>query len=290
MALTQISIHKIAKGSHIPFLEAEVHFGVECVVDKSEVVDFYNIFLIWAGKASISIDFQTKILEGPALFFTGPGQVFSILSEQQIEGTRIAFNQAFYCEETFNHQIGCNGFLFNDLIDSAVIPLNKRESSEIQEIISLLQKNMSLAVLVKEELVRSYLKAILITAINVKKRKFSTGPRKERVHDELRSFNLLVERHFKDWHQVNKYAQQLNISPRALSRRLARYGKRPSEVIAQRLLTEAKRLLLFSEMSGKEICFELGFSDPAYFTRFFKKHMDISPSGYRETRHNPQAV
>jgi AraC family transcriptional activator of pobA len=94
--------------------------------------------------------------------------------------------------------------------------------------------------------------------------------------------NQLVEHHFTSEHRVSFYADKLKLSPRKLGRIARLYtGKHLSEIIDERLVTEAKRLLLYSGLSVKEIAVRLGFEEHSYFSRVFKKHTGKTPSGFR---------
>jgi AraC family transcriptional activator of pobA len=98
----------------------------------------------------------------------------------------------------------------------------------------------------------------------------------------LRRFRQMVEARFREHGPMADYAEALGLSEdrlHAIARRAA--GIPPKEIIQRRLLLEAKRHLLYTTMTVKEIAYELGFSDPAYFTRFFSRRAGISPGGYR---------
>ncbi len=84
---------------------------------------------------------------------------------------------------------------------------------------------------------------------------------------------------YSEWHLTTDYATELNVTPDYLNRVIKSLtGKTAKEFIQARIITEAKRLLYFSEMSAKEIGYNLGFSEPANFSAFFKKNTGFSPS------------
>ncbi|MGY0041525.1 helix-turn-helix domain-containing protein [Pedobacter sp. NJ-S-72] len=81
------------------------------------------------------------------------------------------------------------------------------------------------------------------------------------------------------------YAELLNRSPKTLSNLFAIYNhKSPLAVIQERIVLEAKRLLIYTDKSAKEIAYDLGFDDAAYFSNFFKKHNAFSPSDFRSAK------
>ncbi|MBL1375843.1 helix-turn-helix domain-containing protein [Zobellella iuensis] len=102
-----------------------------------------------------------------------------------------------------------------------------------------------------------------------------------RAH-QIKQFRELVEVHFKSHRAVNQYAEELNLTGATLGRLCQEHlGMPPMAVINARLVLEAKRELAHSTMSIKEVAHELGFSDVGYFSRFFKKHTDLTPSDFR---------
>ncbi|MEO0338424.1 MAG: helix-turn-helix domain-containing protein, partial [Bacteroidota bacterium] len=99
----------------------------------------------------------------------------------------------------------------------------------------------------------------------------------------VRDFKELVENKFSKWHKVGDYATKVHLTPKYLSQTVKNYtGKTAKEFIQDRLLLEAKRLLLHTDMSVKEVAYEVGFEEPLHFSSFFKKHAGQSPSKFRE--------
>ena len=79
------------------------------------------------------------------------------------------------------------------------------------------------------------------------------------------------------------YADQLNITPNYLNILSQRYLKIPAgDVIKERTILEAKRLLISTDLSVKEIAYQLGFSDNGYFAKVFKKYIGITPTDFKE--------
>lgn len=98
----------------------------------------------------------------------------------------------------------------------------------------------------------------------------------------FRRFSNLIEEHFrKHWH-LPEYTSRLGISESRLHQICQRVSNRsPKKLIHDRIIQETKRLLLFSNLSSNNICYRLGFSDPAYFSRFFKRHTGVTAQHYR---------
>ncbi|WP_417856513.1 helix-turn-helix domain-containing protein [Xanthomarina gelatinilytica] len=99
----------------------------------------------------------------------------------------------------------------------------------------------------------------------------------------LRTFKKAVEADYKKEHSTSYYADKLYITPDHLNRVIkSKIGKTAKDYIQARIITEAKRLLYFTELTNKEIGYELGFNEPANFSAFFKKHTQVSPTSFKK--------
>jgi len=96
------------------------------------------------------------------------------------------------------------------------------------------------------------------------------------------SFKTVLEEFFLNHHRVGFYCEKLGVSDDKLNQAIKLVnGRTPSGMISNRLLLEAKRCLLHSDWSIKEIAYHLNFQDNAYFNRWFKKHENCSPGTFR---------
>ena len=103
----------------------------------------------------------------------------------------------------------------------------------------------------------------------------------------LRRLRLLIEsQYLKHW-PVRRYARHLALSETSLNRLCRRLaGSTAFDMIQQRLALEARRRLVYTASSVSGIAGELGFKDPAYFSRFFRRHSGVSPHEFRRRRHD----
>lgn len=100
--------------------------------------------------------------------------------------------------------------------------------------------------------------------------------------DLFARFRILVEAHFTEHWPVPRYAMLLNVTESRLNRLcLALSGKSAFDLIKERLLLEARRKLFYIAAPVSQLAYELGFADPAYFCRFFKKGTGMAPSVFR---------
>lgn len=134
------------------------------------------------------------------------------------------------------------------------------------------------------DMLRNLLNMLLIMIARQRKHSFE---KRVNVSDPsytiLDKFLRLLEERYSSSHNVNDYADILNISTRKLGEVMKRFlGKTTNDVITERVITEAKRLLLYSDSSVKEISFSVGFEDPSYFGKVFKKVTGVTPADFRK--------
>ena len=260
-----------------------VHFEQACVVNKPKQIDTYNIFWIKEGKGDYTIDFKSYSFNGNVLLFLSPGQVFSVDSEEIKEAYQLSFIKDFYCIQTHDAEIACNGVLFNNVYESPFIYPSEKESKKLDFTIDLLIEEFELAETAQYDMLQTYLKQFIIRAVRLKKETYTLVVDTETKL--FKDFSVLVEMNFKKMHSVTDYANRLGISPKSLTKHLQKLGTQtPSDFIKNRIITEAKRQLLYSNEAVKHIAFDLGFNDPAYFSRFFTKATGISPNQFKKTQ------
>lgn len=104
-------------------------------------------------------------------------------------------------------------------------------------------------------------------------------------HDNLQifhRFNALIEDRYREHWPLSRYAEAMGVTEARLNDICRRIADLPSKrLVHERLMQEARRLLLFTAGSVNEIGYQLGFKDPAYFTRFFSREAGMTPSEYR---------
>jgi AraC family transcriptional regulator, transcriptional activator of pobA len=192
------------------------------------------------------------------------------------------FNREFYCIVDHDEEVSCAGFLFFGIHHPMFIRLNSEDLDNIIVIEKLFHEDMQLADRMQEEMLRTLLKRLIIKATRMARAqaKDSAALSLETL-DIFRQFNLLVEIHYRQEHEVSFYAARLNKSPKTLANlfRLCNYPS-PLSIIHKRIIIEAQRYLHYTAYSAKEICHALGFESAAHFSRFFKLKtgMNISRS------------
>jgi AraC-like DNA-binding protein len=258
-----------------------VDFEKGCIMPHEKQQNAYTIYWIEKGKGVYNIDFEQHAFSDNVLFFLSPGQVFTADSEQISTAYKLTFQKDFYCIQTHDKEVACNGVLFNNIYETPFITPCEKDVVKLNFILEQLIEEFQQSETAQYDMLQSYLKQFMICAVRVKKEKY---PTREDIETRLfKDFSLLVEQNFKTLHTVTSYADRLGISPKSVAKHFQKLGAvKPSSFIKNRILLEAKRLLIYSDKSVKEIAFELGFNDPAYFTRLFTKATLKSPLQFKK--------
>lgn len=268
-----------------PFFElTSLKVNTYCVANKNEISDHYKIYWIEDGSGTYRIDFKEFTINGSGIFCLSPGQVFTIESEQVQSAFQIAFDKDFYCVETHGKEIACNGLLFNNVHRATAISVKDGEKGIFQNLVNQMIAEIENKGSSHRDMLETYLRMFLIQTLRLVDVQEAAVQEVTHQQDQLaQDFIALVEKHFRQEHTVTGYAEKLFIAPKSLTKRLKVLDyPSPSQIIKDRLVLEAKRQLKFSTKTIKEIAFELGFDDPAYFSRLFSKNAGASPAQYRQ--------
>ncbi len=210
---------------------------------------------------------------------------FNKIDISQVDQVNILkFNCALYGVNQDGDEINCfKGILF---FSAAQIPLVRLDKDNLPLITPLweafLNQNVKTSILEVEEL-RIHLKRFLTVTTSLCIEQNKIHPLVKTNIDVIRDFNFLVETHHKSKHQVAQYAALLNKTPKSLANMFADHlQKTPLEIIQDKIILEAKILLISSDETIKEITFKLGFNNIPSFSRFFKNKEGISPKQYRK--------
>ncbi|SMC42097.1 helix-turn-helix domain-containing protein [Pedobacter africanus] len=183
------------------------------------------------------------------------------------------FNREFYCIVDHDVEVGCVGFIFYGTRQPLFTALSDLDKTEIGIIEKLCIADMKTKDRMQGEMLRTMLKRLIISITRIARKACNNPELSDEKLDLVRMFNLLLEGHYKNEHEVQFYAQALNKSPKTLSNLFALLGVgAPSKLIKDRIILEAKRYLQYTDKSAKEIAYSLGFTSPAHFSRFFKQH------------------
>jgi AraC-like DNA-binding protein len=232
----------------------------------------------------IKVDFSIYTTTEPTLFFVAPNQFLGIEASGIESGWFMFYNRDFYCIQIHDEEVACDGLLFNNIHNMPRTSVPKEHIGRFNDLFLRMEEELVQNESCMEEMIRTYLKQLLIRATRIWKKEHLDTELVQQSNDLefFRKFTLLVDQHYHEKHTVSDYADMLFMAPKTITHKFSRLKlPQPNEIIKNRIVLEAKRLLVHTSMSAKEIAYELGYEDPAYFSRLFLVKTGESPSRFR---------
>jgi len=248
----------------------------------SDVHDQIKILFLPAGFV-IKVDFKEYTFQTDALLFVNPKVVIQPIAAASA-GELIHFNRDFYCVEIHDHEVACDGILYNNVFEIPFIELTPSQSVDIQNIFREIKSEMAQEDANTEEMLRILLKLIILKSTRIWKQQHQLSEINQQADVQfLRKFSQLVEKNYKTHHTVADYADMLFVTAKTLSKKISLLSNdSPNDIIKDRIILESKRLLAHTTLTVKEIAHRLNYEDDAYFVRFFTKHTGLSPLSFRK--------
>jgi AraC family transcriptional activator of pobA len=242
--------------------------------------EFFQIFFL-RGRARIMHDFMEFNASGHTLVFLSPGQVHTARPAPGTQGHTISFTQAF-----FDHFAPPPSPLFDFPFFFAAharpwLSISTGDAPAIADLFAEMQREFDTAQPGAAGILRALLHILLVRAERLYA---GAHPPRDvtRATQLTREFQIAVEQHFREWDSVSAYAKALGVTANHLHDVVREQIGRPAgEVIRERRLLDAKRLLLHSDLTAAEIGYRVGFQDPSYFSRFFKRSTQATPAEFR---------
>jgi AraC-like DNA-binding protein len=209
------------------------------------------------------------------------GQVVSTKDDARF--TSWQFNREFYCIIDHDEEVSCVGLLFYGGSELAILRFDASESHKFDLLTQVFEDEFGNHDNIQGEMLQMLLKRLIIKLTRIRKDHPDAGSLGGEDLDIIRQFNLLVEKNYRQIHQVQAYAELMHRSPKTLSNAFSAYkNTTPLQIIHERLILEAQRLLLYSNKPVKEIAYDLGFDEVSHFNRMFKKFHKVSPGAFRK--------
>lgn len=252
-------------------------------INSGDYKQYIKVLLLSKG-AELQVDLAEYCVKQPSLFFVSPNQHLHIKKLGKEEGHFIFYNRDFYCIQIHDEEVACNGLLFSNIYNMPIVELDNSEIPFFDYIFRQMTDEFGLNDTSLEEMLRTYLKQLFIKSVRLWKiQNLGKGLTEQNSDLEFfRKFTLLVDEHYKEKHHVADYAELLFMAPKTISHKFKRLNlPQPNDVIKNRILLEAKRLLVHTNLTAKEVAYELGYEDPAYFSRLFMQKSGETPSAFR---------
>ncbi|WP_162426124.1 helix-turn-helix domain-containing protein [Pontibacter pudoricolor] len=244
---------------------------------------YYEIIWITEGSGLHVIDFKPYAFKGPCLFLLQPSHIHQIRKDGPTKGYVLKFNESVFAVEAGAENLLLKYGIFDNINVQPVLHLDAAAVALLNDLMQKMLQEFKQPTDLSEVIIASYLKIFLLQVYKLKDaNQQETQLTPEPRYLQYRTFKQMLEERYHHQHAVQDYADALALTPRTLNEITHRYaGKNVSQLIKERLVLEAKRLLHHGQYSVKEIAAQLGFEDAAYFTRFFTKNTGTSPLAFR---------
>lgn len=240
--------------------------------------------IVWNRGKAQCLTIDEMRFEVPENTFFSLNVSHSFRLERSEDAVIWQFNREFYCIVTHDAEVSCSGLLFYGWREATPIVLDEKETRSFGLLAEVFCDEFENRDNIQGEMLRVLLKRLIIKLTRLVKLQSAAGGLSVSDLNAVRQFNLLVENNFKKLHQVQDYASLMFKSPKTLSNLFAQHSeKSPLQIIADRIFLESKRLILYTDLSAGEIGAEVGFDEPAHFSRFFKKMSSQTPSEFKKS-------
>lgn len=241
--------------------------------------DFFFILSLKKGEGSHEIDFTSYKVSDNSVFFIRPGQVHQLTLKASSTGYLVEFNTEFYHPKDKSSNQRLRKASNKNYCELEIGRFNK-----LQSILSSILHEYTAREEGYQDVIKSSLDIFFIEFVRQ-----SSNPRGDTkainsyTQERFEEFLDLLSKHIITHKQVSQYTDLMNLSQYQLNEiTKSSIGKTASEMINEHIVLEAKRYLLATPIQVKDIAGQLGYEDPSYFIRFFKKHVGHSPEVFRQ--------
>jgi AraC family transcriptional activator of pobA len=242
---------------------------------------FYHLLFFTEGDGMHTIDFNHFEVKPHQIYFMNPGQVHSWHFKGHVEGFVVNFSADFFQSFLLRPEYLASFSFFNGITEESVINL----SGNIHDPVIRLFEDLLTQANEKSNFREDMIRVLLLQLFMAVEQSTVLSRHKNTpliTNPILNNFQQLIEKHFIDIRQPGEYARLLNITPNHLNALCKEnLGMQAGEVIRDRVVLEAKRLLVNLGLSVSEIAYKLNFNDNSYFTKFFKKEVGMNPEEFR---------
>jgi len=247
---------------------------------------FFQVHYVKSGTVRVYLDDQQYIEAGPMFFLTPPTVAHAFVTEADSDGHVLTVRQQLVWQliEADASLLPAGMQVQPACVALGNLPAEyKAEAQRLQGWLDALSDEFATQQPGREAALQSLTRLIMISLLRLCPNSLESTPAR---HEDLKifhRFNALIEAHYLEHWPLARYAQQIGVTEARLNDVCRRIADLPSKrLVLERLMQEAKRLLLFSGSTANEICYQLGFKDPAYFSRFFNRYAKLTPGEYRQ--------
>lgn len=263
-----------------------VFFGRDMPVHRH--AQYFQIYYIEAGDINFHIDDKLFQVKGPALFFTPPAIPHSFQIIKDTNGHVLAIRQSIIWDLMkrglqLDSELNLNRGICLTAKNMEI--KQEKQSHLIQQLLENIKDEWLTSSAAKALVMENFVYLLIIQIARLSSREVESSLVNNEDLRLFHRFNHEIEIHLHEHWHLSDYTKSIGVSESRLYQICRRISNSsPKKIIRERLLQEVKRMLTFSNLSSNKIAYELGFSDPAYFSRFFKTQTGMTPHIYRKNQ------
>jgi AraC family transcriptional activator of pobA len=243
--------------------------------------DYHELIWLRAGEGQHLIDGEALPVRPRTITVIGRGQVHVFEHGEGLQGAVVRFGDELLYGSA---QRVTPGWLLSGH-GGRMVPVPEGEAEQLEAVITAVDREFQRPPDTETAELQRHLISVLLLWIE----RWYDAARVERPDADdaevqlQRRFMRLLERDFAHHHEASYYADALRVPPAVLSHALTQVtGRGTKELVTDRVMLEAARLLRFTDLTAQEIAQRVGYDDPLYFSRAFKRRYGEAPSAYRE--------
>ena len=244
------------------------------------VQDFFQIgFQYQMTETKFSL--QSKVFNSlqNLLYMVAPGQVMSWIVEKQNYGYILYFKRDFISSLIKDPE---NMLPFFNILERSLFELEEEDAARIYRDLGIMRLTYKTKSPYRQQLLQGQLYAFLFLCLQISESFKKQEEKKPRSTQTAIRFQQLLNNLYIKHTTLEEYAELLHITPNYLSSIIKKtFGKKAKSMMNERLIAECKNLLTYSDSGVSEIAYQLGFSEPSHFGRFFKSETGLSPGEFR---------
>lgn len=266
--------------------DLRVHLASHLFINTPHKHNTYIAVLFTKGKGEHQIDYTTYPVKPGSLFLLSPGQVHCWKLSKETEGYVFFHTKEFYDSIFINRKINDFPFFFLDS-NKPVIYCSKKELDTITPIFKEINEEHKAQFPLMKSKLGTLVDLLYINLSRYYMNNQDIPSTHSSAYLKVQKLQRLIDEHFKTEKLPKEYADRMNMTTRHLGRLCQELlNKTTTDLIAERIIIEAKRMLTHSDLTIATVSEQLGFEDYSYFIRFFKKHTGQSPKQFQQAEVN----
>lgn len=255
-------------------------------IKKAHYHDFYTLILFTAGDGIIRINNDSYRVQPKTICLIAPDQEHSFEGLEETEGTIFFFCQDFYVEEfsfiRLLNVFSCTSQVTGNISDHCLY-LSDKEFDQISEVNKMIGREYEVHTPLNNSatILRSLLNVMLLKLSGLYDAKSKKSIKSDSIF--IHKLSRLVDSYFIHEHHISFYTSAFNVSEKQLNEICNKnFNCGLKKILKDRLMQEARKLLVSSELSVSEISYKLNFEDNSYFNKVFKKQTGLTPKRFRD--------